>query len=66
MNQTHALSLNKINNMKTVLFILGVIVGCLAIEGYWLATMFFIFLILIGVIYEGLKGIDHDSFNESW
>jgi hypothetical protein len=52
--------------MKTVLFILGVIVGCLAIEGYWLATMFFIFLILIGVIYEGLKSVDHDSFNESW
>jgi hypothetical protein len=52
--------------MKKVLFILGVIVGCLAIEGYWLATMFFIFLILIGVIYEGLKGVDHDSFNESW
>ena len=58
--------MKKINNMKKVLFILGVIVGCLAIEGYWLATMFFIFLILIGVIYEGLKGVDHDSFNESW
>jgi hypothetical protein len=66
MNQTNYLSLKKINNMKTVLFILGVIVGCLAIEGYWLATMFFIFLILIGVIYEGLKSVDHDNFNESW
>ena len=66
MNQTHDLSLKKINNMKTLLFILGVIVGCIAIEGYWLATMFFIFLILIGVIYEGLKSVDHDNFNESW
>ena len=66
MNQTHDLSLKKINNMKTLLFILGVIVGCIAIEGYWLATMFFIFLIIIGVIYEGLKSVDHDNFNESW
>jgi preprotein translocase subunit SecG len=52
--------------MKALLFLSGVATGCLAIEGYWLATMFFIFLILIGVIYEGLKSVDHDNFNESW
>jgi preprotein translocase subunit SecG len=56
----------KTNNMKPLLFFAGVATGCLAIEGYWFATIFFIVLLVLGMIWYSLKEIHDDDFNKSW
>jgi hypothetical protein len=52
--------------MKALLFFAGVSTGCLAIEGYWFATVFFIVLLVLGMIWYSLKEVHSDDFNESW